>query len=288
MPTKSRREDTLITWFLSAYEENTWADCKIDWLDQRQDGAVETVATRSDGRTLAIEHTLIESFTGERTDLERFRPFLRIESDQSLNVPGQIIYVNVPSGVLDGLKPTAQNRILSGVHDWLSATSCTLPSGESMQKCQIAASGSEPATDVDLQVDVTNDPGFEGRPPLIRRYGPVNVAETVEKALKAKLSKLVKTAANKRILMLERSQWSLSEKQIHDEIEMQRSSFPDLAKVDEVWIVETVTAVPDLSHGSIGFKHYVNRKTIESFWFHKGTLASRSKDGMPIPVPRHN
>ena len=38
---------------------------------------------------------------------------------------------------------------------------------------------------------MTNDPGFEGRPPLIRRYGSVNVAETVEKALKAKLPKLV-------------------------------------------------------------------------------------------------
>ena len=196
-------------------------------------------------------------------------------------------YVNVPRGVLDGLKPAAQDRIVSGVHDWLRANIRALPSGESMQKCRLAASGSVPATAVDLQVSVTSDAGFEGQPPLIRRYGSVNVAETVEKALKAKLPKLVGTVASKRILMLERSQWSLSEKHIHDEIEMRRLSFPDLAQVDEVWIVETVTAIPDLSHGSVGFKHYVNRKAIESFWFHKGTLASRSKDGMPIPVPRH-
>src|SRR2546426_12196671 len=50
----------------------------------------------------------------------------------------------------------------------------SLPSGESMQKCHIAASGTTPPTDVDLQVSVTDDPGFEGKPPLIRRYGCVN------------------------------------------------------------------------------------------------------------------
>jgi hypothetical protein len=287
MPTKPRREDTLITLFLSVYEDDTWSGCKIDSIDQRQDAAVEAVATRSDGRTLAIEHTLIEFFSGERTDLERFKPFLRIQSDQSLSIPGKIIYVNVPRGVLDGLKSKEQDRVVNSVHDWLRVNIRALASGESMHTCQIDASGTAVATDVDLQVSVTEDPGFEGAPPLIRRYGPVNVAETVEKALMAKLPKLVGTVADKRILMLERSQWSLSEKDIHDEIERRRLTFPDLAKVDEVWIVETVTAIPDLSHGSIGFKHYVNRKTTESFWFHKGTLASRSKRGMPIPVPRH-
>jgi hypothetical protein len=183
--------------------------------------------------------------------------------------------------------PLQQDRVVNGVHEWLRTNIGALPSGQSMQKCKIAASGSAPATDVDLQVSVTGDPDFEGQPPLIRRYGPVNVAETVEKALTAKVPKLVATAADTRILMLERSQWSPSENDIHDEFEKRRLTFPDLAKVNELWIVETVTAIPDLSHGSIGFKHYMNRKSTESFWFHKGVLASRSKDGMPIPVLRH-
>src|SRR5207253_458206 len=127
MPTKPRREDRLIAMFLSAYEDDTWAGATIDWLDQRQDGAVEAVARRSEGRTLAIEHTLIEFFPGERTDLERFKPFLRIESDESLSVPGKIIYVNVPRGVLDGLKQEEQDRVVNSCHDWLRAKIRTLP-----------------------------------------------------------------------------------------------------------------------------------------------------------------
>jgi hypothetical protein len=75
MPTKPRTEDTLIKLFLSAYENNTWAGCEVQWLDQQQDGAVEVLATRPDGRSLAIEHTLIESFIGEREDLERLAAF---------------------------------------------------------------------------------------------------------------------------------------------------------------------------------------------------------------------
>ena len=115
MPTKPRREDALITLFLSAHEDDRWAVSKIDWLAQQRDGAVEAIATRPDGQTLAIEHTLIEFFMGERTELERFKPFRRIESDPSLSVTGRIIYVDVPPGVLDGLKPKAQERPASGV-----------------------------------------------------------------------------------------------------------------------------------------------------------------------------
>src|SRR5581483_8129663 len=129
MPTKPRRENALIELFISAFADDTWTDAKLDWLDQQHDGAVEVLATRSDGRTLAVEHTLIEFFTGERTDLERFKPFLRIQSDTTLSVPGKWIDVNVPRGVLDGLKPKEQKRIVNGVHDWLRENIHTLPSG---------------------------------------------------------------------------------------------------------------------------------------------------------------
>lgn len=284
MPTKPRREDRLIALFLSAYEDDAWAGATVDWLDQRQDGAVEAVARQSDGLTLAIEHTLIEFFSGERTDFERFRPFLRIESDESLSLPGKIVHVNVPRGVLDGLTQRERERVVSACHDWLRDNIRSLPSGDSMQRCLVASSGNAPAADLQLQVQILEDADFEGKPPLIRRYGPVNVGETVEKALRAKLPKLVGTAADKRLLMLERRQWALDEKQIHDEIETLRPGFPDLAKVNEVWIVETVTATPDLMHGSIDFRQYVNRRVVENFWFRDGRLAGRSKNGMPVPV----
>lgn len=173
MPTKPRREDTLIKMFLSAYENDTWTGCQTDWLDQQQDGTVEVLAIRSDGTTLAIEHTLIESFISEREDLERFKAFLRIEQDEALIVPGKIIYVNVPRGVLRKGQPW--NRIVNLVQEWLRVNIRSLPTGRSMQTCAIGDS----VPDVILQVQVIPEPKFSDHP-IIRRYGPINVGETVE------------------------------------------------------------------------------------------------------------
>jgi hypothetical protein len=277
MPTKPRPEDFLVTLFLSAFEDDTWADCKTQWLDRQQDGAVEVLATRSDGQTLAIEHTLIEFFIGEREDLERFRPFLRIEDDLSLSVPGRIIYVDVPRGVLQ--KGHNWNRTVDAVHDWLAANIRSLPTGVSLQTCPVDDS----LADVTLQTRVILDPGFEGKPPQIRRYGPTDVGETIEKALKTKLPKLAATDATKRILLLERNQWRLDELEMHDEIEKRRDTFPALATV-EVWIVETVAASPDRRRGYVEFKHYVNRESVESVAFNDGAPSSRSKRGIPRPA----
>ena len=73
MPTDSRREHTLIDLFLSCYGNDSWANCELDWLEKRKDGAVEVLATRSDGKTLAIEHTLIQPFARDKEDFAYFR-----------------------------------------------------------------------------------------------------------------------------------------------------------------------------------------------------------------------
>ena len=81
MPTSRRREDEIIELFVSAYEDDAWKDSHVHWLDHVADGPVEALVTRPDGKTLAIEHTLIESFVGEREDLERSKIFQDIEGD---------------------------------------------------------------------------------------------------------------------------------------------------------------------------------------------------------------
>jgi hypothetical protein len=104
MPTKLRRENTFIERFPSAYENHSWADAKIDWLDERIDGAVEAIATRqSDGKTLAIEHTIIQPFVGEKEDFAFFEAaFLKIQQDTTLPVPQRWIRVFIPVGILRG------------------------------------------------------------------------------------------------------------------------------------------------------------------------------------------
>jgi hypothetical protein len=274
MPTKPRPADNLLNLFLFAYDDFTWATASLTWLDQEQDGTVELLAKRADGMTLAIEHTLIESFIGEREDFERFKAFLAIQDDPSLVTPGKIVYINVPRGVLAKGQPWQQ--IVSGVHQWLRANIHALPNGESTHTCVIGSG----VPDVSLQARVIPEPKFSDHP-IIRRYGAVNVGETVEKALKAKLPKLVATTADKRILLLERNQWSLSERGIHAEVERSRSAFPSLAQV-EVWSVETVTASADGTRGYVDFKRYQNGDMVENIAFNDGALFSRSRDGMPL------
>jgi hypothetical protein len=93
MPTTARREDTLIGLFVSAYEDCSWADAINEQPDkiERTRPAVDWLAKRqSDGKTLAIEHTIIEPFFGEKRDFASFEAaFLEIERDVSLPVPGR-------------------------------------------------------------------------------------------------------------------------------------------------------------------------------------------------------
>ena len=100
----------------------------------------------------------------------------------------------------------------------------------------------------------------------------------MEKALKKKVPKLVATPADQRILIFEREHFNFFPEQILDEIEKQRPTFPDLEKVDEIWILETVFYRPG---AHIQFDLYKGKEVIASLRFQGETLTGRSKDGMP-------
>jgi hypothetical protein len=66
-----RDEDRLIELFLSMYENKSWAGglSTRESPERVMDGGVELIATQlATGRTLAIEHTIIEPFVGEKRD----------------------------------------------------------------------------------------------------------------------------------------------------------------------------------------------------------------------------
>ena len=118
MPAKSGKgEQVFIALFVSAYENFAWAGSKIDRLDENKDSAVEALVTRPDGYTMAIEHTLIQPFFNEVSDLVKFEPvFRRIKEDKSLAVPYTGITVYVPVGILDGKTRAEQAVIAETVH----------------------------------------------------------------------------------------------------------------------------------------------------------------------------
>ena len=282
MPTSSRREDAIIELFVSAYEDCTWKDSHIDWLDRAKDGAVEALVIRPDGKTLAIEHTLIESFVGEREDLERFKRFLCIEDDPALCQADRIVYINVPRDAL--LKGTQWDAIVTCVQDWLRANLTQLGEGDGHHDCPIAGPGIAKPSTMKLHIRIICSKGSVGGP-LIRRWGPTNVDATVEKALAAKLPKLAETPADVRILLLERNQWSLSETQIWQEIQRRAADFPLLGKIAEIWFAETVfydgPTDPNW-RGYLGFKQYTGdeARLMASMEFMRGVLIPRSPHGI--------
>jgi hypothetical protein len=285
VPTSSRREDAIIGLFLSAYDDGAWKHAKISPLDQIMDSAVEVLATRPDGKTLAIEHTLIESFIGEREDLERFKAFLPIENDPVLRQSDRIVYVNVPRGALP--KRTRWDVIVSCVHQWLLANLASLPAHNDYQYCDcpVEGPGINASFTMRLQLRITAAAG-SNRGPLIRRYGPTDVGGAVEKALIDKLPKLAKTDAEVRILLLERSQWSLSEQQIRQEVQERATSFPLLKAITEIWFAETVFYDIPTDPGwrdYLAFNHYAGDGShlAASMEFFRGVLISKSRDGIP-------
>jgi hypothetical protein len=240
-----RREDEFVDIFLSAYENGSWKDAHVERPEKTQDNAVEAIATRkSDGRKLAIEHTIVEPFVGEKADVAQFWPaFEKLQEDPSFLVPNRITRVFVPVGILNGQKADARQAIVNGIAAWLKANISSLPEDWSKRVSRIDLPGKSPL-DVMLNIEVLPTPNYSSFR-VWRQQVSIDLDKVVEKALRNKLPKLAKTTADQRILMLERQHMNLLPKQIITEIEKLRPFFPDLQKVDEIWLAETIFYATD-------------------------------------------
>jgi hypothetical protein len=266
MPSKpGRKEQLLVELFISAYEDGAWADAEIERLDEQSDGAVEARITSVDGRTMAIEHTLIEPFVGDKRDYAAFeQAFLRIESDKTLIVPGAAIMVYVPVGILDGRKPAKRSVIVESIHSWIENNRRQLREGIHPYLCDVP--GMPPVT---LTVRRHEHRQLSPGSLLIRRQQIANdLDKVIEKALQRKLPKLIKTEADRHILLLERDQFTFHPNLMFAELERQRPKFLLLGQVDEVWHVETIFS----EQGYVYFEQRKGAETGASFMFEGGAL----------------
>jgi hypothetical protein len=283
MPSKPRPEDVFIEAFLSAYEDLSWADADKDWVDRRVDGGVEMLATRrSDGKTLAIEHTLIQPFVGDIDDFKFFeRAFLKIGDDKSLIVPDRWIQVFVPVHTLDPFpKAAARAVVVEAVREWIRANRVHVRDGKHQYACQVTGVPGVADFEITLTIKAQELPGH-GELHVRRQQVGNDFPDVVRKALSTKLPKLTGQQADKRVLILERRHMNLVPKQILDEIRRQKSSFPQLTAVDEIWILEAIFYQPG---GHFLFELYGdNDEYLATLTFQNGIWASRSgKDGIPI------
>jgi hypothetical protein len=262
-------ERPLIKMLLSGYEQGAWKDADLNWIEETEENAVEVIATKSDGTTLALEHTLIELFKGEKYDSTIFTEAFesRIEKNPDLIIPGRALDVMIPVGALVGVKDRdeAGETLLA----WLKANHASIPEGESEQT--VIVNGSIPLKVKFRSVDSGSSVGYCW---LGRCDKPNTLDKIVEKAIQRKVPKLARAKADKKILLLQREHVSMSETEILAEIEKLAPLHTDLAKVDEIWFANTSIME---SEGWV-YLSRLHRGPTEIMRFHNGALKHRRDD----------
>lgn len=266
-------ERPLIQMFLAGYDQGVWKDATLNWVEETQENAVEVIATRSDGKTVALEHTLIELFVGEKYDSTIFTGAFepRIEKNPEFIIPGRALNVMIPVGALVGIKDrdAAGEALLT----WMRASHASIPPGDS--ELTIMVGGSVP-----LKVKFKSDDsgGDVGYCWLARCDKPGNIDKIVEKAIKRKVPKLVRTQADKSILLLQREHITMGDTEILDLIEKFAPDYPDIAQVDEIWFVNTSIME---SEGWV-YLSRLHRGPTQIMRFHNGVLKHRRDDALGI------
>ncbi len=284
VPVKSQpKERPIIEMLLAAYENDAWNGASFDWVEEREDGAVEVIATKADGIRLALEHTLIQPFVGEKFDSEAFtKAFGRIEKNPTLVMSERLLDVIIPVHAI----PKGYNWDEVGLDllAWLIVKHAgAAKDGESEYIVPVGRSSKSGPFQLNITLRTMSLPGMAGNCLISRDKVPGDLEKVVEKALKTKVPKLVKTVADKRLLLLERDQIALGDSQIYREVARLAPRFPDLAKIDEIWIANTSILG---SEAWACFTLMDGRGLVELLIFENGVLKTRRNDRPLLGPPR--
>jgi hypothetical protein len=231
-----RRDEQLIDLFLRGYKDRDGYSYRLESRPdqtERAKPAVDCIAVSERGKRLAVEHTLVEPFEGQIADN---RPFLavfeRLHHSTELTLPNVLINILVPVGAIP--KGVDWDQVGRRVVEWFRNARLEVRSGDSDHKI--------PGLGFDLPVrieamELPDSPGVL----VVGRLRPPDklFSDMVRKALAAKLPKLVKTLADSRILLMEDASMILGMTSFSHEIDVAREDYPDLGRVDSVWLAHT-------------------------------------------------
>jgi hypothetical protein len=232
---KTQRDKDVIGYWVRLYNRLTGTSFKVeDWPDKDSSKEnIDAVCRDNDGHTLAIEHTLIEPFAGEKADAARFmRTLASLEDHPGLRQPGFMFLVSQP---VDSI-PTGINwsDIPKELLGRLKSILPTLAEGNSTVTIQTE----KWALRLHIQ-KLRLGPEYPGKF-LTGRIGPGDPGPgLIIHALGKKVPKLLAYEAEKKILLLEKDA-------VAGRIESQFEQIPDeheikklLAGIDEIWSVHT-------------------------------------------------
>jgi hypothetical protein len=232
-----RDDIQLVNLFLSEYRDSQGhAYHLLERPDtvERKAKAIEGVAIDEDGRLLAIEHTLIQPFAGQKADDIPFvTAFERLRLDESLRVPNRLIDVLPPAFAI----PTGVNweEVGKKVYEWFKDARHTFPDGDSWHTI------SNVAFELRVLVQTMDIPGTDGVV-TVGRILPQDrpFIDVLRAALTARVPKLVNTPSDKHILLLEDAGVAIGFFKVIQGIDSNVEALPELKKVDEVWVVKTM------------------------------------------------
>jgi hypothetical protein len=193
MPVKAEpKERPIIRMLLFACDNGAWQQAHLDWVEEKQDGAVEVIATRTDGARLALEHTLIQPFVGEKFDSEVFmRALGRIEKNPALTIPERHLDVIIPVNAI----PNGYNwdDVGQDLLDWLLVNhTAALHEGESSHVVQVGATSKNGPLALPITLRTMHLPGMAGSCLIARDKMPGDLEAIVEKALRTKIPRLLR------------------------------------------------------------------------------------------------
>jgi hypothetical protein len=225
-------------WTKSAYLIVSWPD-----LETRNREAVDALARDKVGRELAIEHTLLQPFVGDREDAVSFlRVAGRLDRCADPAEPNWMINLVFKVGAIP--KRVDWTEVGQRLEQWFVAIRPLLSAGRAMYEVDALPFA---LTMTVIKSPLPNSPGKL----FVMRTMP---EETVEAVLRtapaAKVPKLVAMPADERVLLLEMDSPVRGYREVGETIDSVRIDFPGLSSVSSIWIARTVAWE---SEGYIGF-----------------------------------
>jgi hypothetical protein len=260
-PGFERDDIELVKMFLSQFrdsDEKTYTLKTRPDVEDRGAKAVEAIAVADNGRTLAVEHTYIQAFEGQRADDVPFLTvFEQFRKDPSLKLPNRFIDVLVPAFAIQ--KGVNWEDVAKTVRQWFVNTANKFPTdGET--KYSVPDCGFE----LNVMVQTFELPETHGVLVVGRILPGGDPFDAVlDKALAQKLPKLIATVANKHILLLEDGGTAIGIARIGKGLDARREKIQELKKVDAVWTIHTMEWK---SEGHAMFVRVWPGWTRERFW----------------------
>jgi hypothetical protein len=206
LSTEKQRDRQLVDLFLQTYKQGQYAAHPRKWITHSQRKDVEVIAEGATGERLAVEHTLLESFP-RVWEKEKFIKVAsqKLREDATLRVPERIIWVFLPADALDRSQQWLWTALDAALACWARTSLAALPTGDSTHRIEIPLpSGASRPLEINTTVheargNLLGAVFVHGDPP--KNVKPVLPA--LEKAMREKVPKLIKSDAEKRVLLLE-------------------------------------------------------------------------------------